>query len=153
MNFYSMKAKDIRGEDFSFDALKDKVVLIVNTASQCGFTHQYEGLQRLYEYYGEDGFVVLGFPCNQFGNQEPGENKEILSFVETHFGINFPMFSKIFVNGEETHALYKYLKSFDNQEVLWNFEKYLLDREGNVVEHYLSDVEPRDLMEDINDLI
>ncbi|MFW9770224.1 MAG: glutathione peroxidase, partial [Candidatus Thorarchaeota archaeon] len=136
---------------------KGKVVLIVNTASKCGFTPQYEGLQELYEQKKDDGFVVIGFPANNFKSQEPGTNEEILNFCRTNYGVTFPMMAKISVKGEDIHPLYKYLTEDSPYpgEITWNFNKFLLDREGNVVARYDSKITLEDskLLSKIDDLI
>ncbi len=131
-----------------------KIVLIVNVASQCGFTPQYEGLQALYDKYAEQGFVVLGFPANNFRNQEPGTNEQIMKFCEENYNVTFPMFAKISVRGEDIAPLYAYLTDPDeaaaSQGALdWNFEKFLLDRDGNVVKHYRSRITPEEFEADI----
>jgi len=133
-------------------------MLIVNTASQCGFTPQYQGLQELCDKYASQGLVVLGFPCNQFGQQEPGNATEIQSFCETRFGISFPLFQKIEVNGRDAHPLYKYLTKqapgiLGTTAVKWNFTKFLVDRSGNVVERYASLSKPEDLEKAIKALL
>lgn len=153
MNIYSVKVKDLNGKVFELSKYRGKTILIVNTASECSFTHQYEGLQRIYEYFDEKNLVILGFPCNQFGGQEPCDNKEILQFVKTHFGVNFPIFEKIDVNGPNEHELYSLLKGAFPGEIRWNFEKFLVDKEGNVVGRYDSTIEPRELVDDIDELI
>jgi len=149
-SIYDCTATSIDGESISLSTYKDKVMLIVNTASQCGFTPQYQGLQELYDKYACQGLVVLGFPCNQFGQQEPGNATEIQSFCETRFGISFPLFQKIEVNGRDAHPLYKYLTKqapgiLGTTAVKWNFTKFLVDRSGNVVERYASLSKPEDL--------
>jgi glutathione peroxidase len=126
---------------------KGKVLLIVNVASKCGFTKQYEGLEALYEKHKDDGLVVLGFPSNDFKGQEPGTEKEIVEFCKGRFGVSFPLFGKVHVTGDEKAPLYKYLTEGDHPgkgEVTWNFNKFLVDREGNVVAHYESKVTPED---------
>lgn len=153
MNIYSVKAKDIKGNEVDFEKYKGKILLIVNTASECAYTHQYEGLQRIYEYFEQDDLLILAFPCNQFGAQEPCDNNEILSFVQTHFGVDFPIFEKIDVNGPNEHELYKILKKEFPGDIEWNFEKFLVDKDGSICGRYKSSVEPRELVEDINELI
>ena len=137
---------------------KDKVLLIVNTASQCGFTPQYQGLQALYHKYRDRGLVVLGFPCNQFGKQEPGSTSEIQSFCETRFGVSFPLFEKVDVNGINAHPLFKYLTKampgiLGTEGIKWNFTKFLVDRKGNVVKRYPSMTKPEDLEKEIEALL
>ena len=130
------------------------MLLIVNIASKCGFTPQYKGLEALYEKYKDRGFAVLGFPCNQFGEQEPGTEAEIAEFCELNYGVTFPMFSKIDVNGEDAHPLFKYLKSMKkgllgSEAIKWNFTKFLVDKDGKVVERYAPTTKPEDLENDI----
>jgi glutathione peroxidase len=153
-NILSYKVKDINGKEVSLSDYKGKVLLIVNVASKCGYTKQYKGLQELYTKYKDKGFEVLGFPCNDFGNQEPGSNKEIQEFCEMNFGVTFPMFDKIKVLGENKAPLYA--KLTDNsvtgkEDIKWNFEKFLIDKNGNIVKRYKSGVEPlsKELVEDL----
>lgn len=139
-NFYNLKAKTISGQDFDFNNLKGKVLLIVNTASKCGLTPQYEGLESLYQKYKGNNLVILGFPCNQFGHQEPGTEQEIASNCLVNYGVTFQMFSKIDVNGKNTHPVFSYLKSktgipFFNQ-IKWNFTKFLISKEGKVLKRF-----------------
>lgn len=139
--------KDINGADQKLDQYKGKVILIVNVASQCGFTPQYEALQRLYEKHQEEGLVVLGFPANNFNNQEPGTDAQIKEFCSSKYGVTFPMFSKISVTGEGQHPLYKKMAALPSPlggEPKWNFSKYLVDRSGKVVAHYTSKAKPDD---------
>lgn len=152
MNFYEISAKDIHGVTVDFSDYEGKVVLVVNTASPCGCTHQYEGLQRIYERYKDDGFVVFGFPCNQFGAQEPEDEPEIEEFVKSRFGITFPMFSKVDVVGNNAHPLFAALTEGDDP-IHWNFEKFLIDREGHLRGRFPSDMEPRDMIHDIDELL
>lgn len=155
--FYDYKVKSISGEDVSMSEYKGKVVLIVNTASKCGFTKQYEGLEELYEKYKDQGFVILGFPCNQFGAQEPGGNEEIKNFCTSTFSVTFPMMSKIDVNGENADPLYKFLKSEQGgilgDDIKWNFTKFLIDREGNVVDRFASQKTPKALEKEVEKLL
>ena len=136
---------------------KGKVVLIVNTASKCGFTKQYEGLEELYEKYKDQGFVILGFPCNQFGAQEPGGNEEIKNFCTSTFSVTFPMMSKIDVNGDDADPLYKFLKKEKGgilgDDIKWNFTKFLIDREGNVVDRFASQKTPKALEKEVEKLL
>ncbi len=138
--FYSFSAKSLQGKEIGMDSFKGKTVLVVNTASKCGFTPQYEGLEKLYEKYKEKDFVVLGFPCNQFGNQEPGDEKSIAEGCVLNYGVNFPMFSKVDVNGDDAHPLYKYLKSelkgAFGKNIKWNFTKFLVDKNGKPVKRF-----------------
>ncbi len=157
-SIYDVSATGIDGNPLSLRTYKDKVLLIVNTASQCGFTSQYQGLQALYDQYAKQGLVVLGFPCNQFGGQEPGNSDQIQSFCETNFGVSFPLFQKIEVNGSNTHPLYQYLTKaapgiFGTEGVKWNFTKFLVDRNGKVVKRYPSTAKPEDLAKDIQALL
>ncbi len=157
VDYRTIEFKSITGELTNLDDFKGKVVLIVNTASKCGFTPQYEGLQELYEQKKDDGFVVIGFPANNFKSQEPGTNEEILNFCRTNYGVTFPMMAKISVKGEDMHPLYKYLTEDSPYpgEITWNFNKFLLDREGNVVARYDSKITLEDpkLLSKIDDLI
>jgi glutathione peroxidase len=153
VNLYDISVTTIGGETTTLAKYKGKVLLIVNTASQCGLTPQYKGLQGLYERYRDQGFEVLGFPCNQFAGQEPGSNEEIARFCETNYGVTFPLFAKIEVNGPNTHPLYQYLKAHApehlNQDIEWNFAKFLVDRGGSVVKYAAPDVQPQALTSDI----
>jgi glutathione peroxidase len=155
---YDFSVKDIHGKEQKLDRYKDKVMLIVNVASKCGFTPQYKGLEALYEKMHSRGLEVLGFPCNQFGAQEPGTEKEIESFCELNYGVKFPLFAKIDVNGDDTAPLYKYLKKtkpglLGTEAIKWNFTKFLVDRKGNVIERYGSNVEPAAIAPDIEKLL
>ena len=155
---YDFKVKTIQGEETTLAQYKGKVMLIVNVASKCGYTPQYDGLETLYKKYKDKGLMVLGFPCNQFGSQEPGSEKEIQNFCRVNFGVTFPMFSKINVNGEETHPLYRYLKSeqsgiLGTEAIKWNFTKFLVDKEGNVVERFGSSTKPSELEDKIEALL
>jgi len=154
---HDFSATDISGVEQALADYKGKVLLIVNTASQCGFTPQYGPLQELYDTYSSRGLIILGFPCDQFGHQEPGSESEIATFCESQFGITFPMFSKVDVNGKDAHPLYKWLKS-EKSGVLggaikWNFTKFLVDPEGNVVKRYGSTTKPEDIAADIEALL
>jgi len=147
------RATTIDGKDLDLGTFVGDVVLVVNTASQCGLTPQYEGLQRLYDTYVGRGFAVLGFPCDQFDHQEPGSEEEIAGFCERNYGVSFPMFAKIDVNGPDTHPLYVWLK--EQKEgllggaVKWNFTKFLIGRDGSVVDRYAPKIEPAGLAADI----
>ncbi len=164
MNIYDFKVKNAKGEEVSLETYKGKVLLIINSATECGFTPQYANLQEIYEIYGNEKFEILDFPCNQFGNQAPGSNEEIASFCSGRFGITFPLFSKVEVNGENSEKLFDYLKSqkgfegfdkdnqltavledmfskanpnyADSPDIKWNFTKFLVDTNGNVVERF-----------------
>jgi glutathione peroxidase len=153
-SIYDFTVKDIHGKDLKLDHYRGKVMLVVNTASQCGFTPQYKGLEALYEKYHDEGLEVLGFPCNQFGGQEPGDEKEIAQFCELNYGVKFPMFAKVDVNGERAAPVYKYLKSakpglLGSEAIKWNFTKFLVDREGNVVKRYAPNDTPEAIAGDI----
>jgi glutathione peroxidase len=146
-------ATTIDGKDQDLADYVGDVVLVVNTASQCGLTPQYEGLQRLYDTYAGRGFTVLGFPCDQFGHQEPGGEEEIAGFCQRNYGVSFPMFAKINVNGADTHPLYVWLKGEKGGRfgaaVKWNFTKFLIARDGSAVARYAPKTEPADLAADI----
>ena len=141
---YGFSAPLLDGTPVSLETWRRKVLLIVNTASQCGFTPQYAGLEEIYQTYKERGFAVLGFPCNQFGRQEPGSADEIGAFCQRKYGVSFPMFAKVDVNGEDAHPLYRFLKLrrpgllgiFGGEKIRWNFTKFLIDRGGHVVERF-----------------
>ena len=157
-NIYDITANTLTGEPLSLSAFQGKVLLIVNTASQCGFTGQYEGLEALYRQYKDQGLVVLGFPCNQFGAQEPGDAEEIASFCSLTYNVSFPMFAKIDVNGKEAHPLYRFLKKeksglLGTEGIKWNFTKFLVDRNGDVIERYAPATEPKDIAEAIEALL
>jgi glutathione peroxidase len=147
-------ATTLTGQEQDLAAYAGKVVLIVNTASKCGFTPQFEGLETLYEKYTEQGLVVLGFPCNQFASQDPGTNDEIGDFCQKNYGVSFPMMEKIDVNGDDAHPLYQWLKSekggvLGSQKIKWNFTKFLVGRDGNVIKRYGSTTKPEDIAGDI----
>jgi glutathione peroxidase len=152
-NFYQFTARSLQGKDISMETYKGKLVLVVNTASKCGLTPQYEGLEMLYEKYRDQGLIILGFPCNQFGNQEPGTEKEISEDCLLNYGVSFPMFSKIEVNGENTHPIYKYLKNIlpgvFGKNIKWNFAKFLIDRNGKPVKRFSPTTIPEKLVKDI----
>jgi glutathione peroxidase len=143
---YEFKLNSITGEEVNMADFEGKVLLIVNTASECGFTRQYEGLQKLHDKYKESDFLVLGFPANNFGGQEPGTNEEIQEFCQVNFGVDFPLFSKISVSGDDKHPFFEYLTSLKNGdfsgEIGWNFEKFLINRNGILVRRFKSNVEP-----------
>ncbi len=155
---YDFAAKSLNGEDVSLDQFRGKVVLVVNTASKCGFTSQYKDLQALYEELGPCGFVVLGFPCNQFGQQEPGDAVEIQTFCSLNYDVTFPMFAKVDVNGDDAHPLFQYLKKGKPglaglESIKWNFTKFLIDRNGAVVDRFAPMTKPLDLKSDIEKLL
>jgi len=150
--------KDINGEPQPLGAYTEKVLLVVNVASKCGFTGQYAGLQALQEAFADRGFFVLGFPCNQFGAQEPGDEQSIKSFCETSYGVTFPMFAKIDVNGSHTDPFYAWLKNsmpgvLGTEGIKWNFTKFLVDRHGNVVKRYAPSATPAAIKADIEALL
>jgi glutathione peroxidase len=141
MTVYDFKVRTIDGQEVSLSDYRGKVLLIVNVASRCGFTPQYRGLEELYERFGKNGFAVLGFPCNQFGKQEPGSDSEIRGFCDLQYGVRFPLFSKIDVNGPAAHPLYEYLKKskpgfLGTKRIKWNFTKFLIDRNGEPMKRY-----------------
>jgi glutathione peroxidase len=155
---YTFSARTLGGEPVSLDRYRGKVLLIVNTASECGFTPQYAGLQQLYERFAARGFEVLGFPCNQFGKQEPGDAAQIGGFCEKNFGVTFPMFEKIDVKGPDAHPLYGYLTGerrgiLGTKSIKWNFTKFLVDRNGNVVRRYAPKTKPEEIVGDIEALL
>ena len=157
-SIYDFSVKDIHGKDLKLDCYKDHVVLIVNVARKCGFTPQYKGLEALYEKLHGRGLEVLGFPCNQFGAQEPGSEEQIAQFCELNYGVTFPLFAKIDVNGGDAAPLYQYLKNakpglLGSEAIKWNFTKFLVDRNGNVVERYAPNVEPQAIAGDIEKLL
>jgi glutathione peroxidase len=150
MSLYDIPVTTIRGQTETLDDYRGKVLLIVNVASRCGFTPQYQGLETLYRKHRERGLVILGFPCDQFGNQEPGAETEIEKFCTLKFGVSFPMFAKVFVNGPDAHSLYRYLTSarrgvFWTRAIKWNFTKFLVDRHGNVTNRFGSLTRPERL--------
>ena len=154
MSIYDFEVKTISGEIITMNAFKNKVLLIVNVASKCGFTEQYAGLENLYQKYKDKRLVILGFPCNQFMNQEPLNEEEIKSFCSLTYGVTFPMFSKIDVNGENTHPLYQYLKEakkglLGSEAIKWNFTKFLVDKNGTVINRYAPATKPESLEVDI----
>lgn len=135
-SFYDLSALSLQGKNVDLNEFKGKTVLIVNTASKCGFTPQFEGLEALYETYNDRGLVILGFPSNQFANQEPGDEKSISEGCVLNYGVSFPMFSKVDVNGPDTHPLYQFLKTELKGDIKWNFTKFLIDREGKAVKRF-----------------
>lgn len=155
--FYQFSAKNITGQEVKMSDFQGKYILIVNTASKCGFTPQYEGLEKLYTKYKDKGFVILGFPCNQFGNQEPGDEKSIVEGCLLNYGVSFPMFSKIEVNGENTHPIYKFLKSklrhLFGSRIRWNFEKFLIDNNGSPIKRFAPWIKPEKIDNYLSKLI
>ncbi|KAI8646617.1 thioredoxin-like protein [Parasitella parasitica] len=157
-SLYDFTVKNIKGEDWDLAKLKGKVVLFVNVASKCGFTKQYAGLEELYQKYQDKGFVVVGAPCNQFGHQEPGTENEIQEFCSTTWSVNFPLTAKLDVNGDNEAPVYKWLKESQPgllglKRVKWNFEKFLIDKEGKVVKRYASTTEPKAIAAEIEKLL
>jgi|ERR1035437_6947649 glutathione peroxidase len=157
-SLYEFSAPLLEGRTVSLGEFKGQVLLIVNTASKCGFTPQYQGLEELYRTYKERGFEVLGFPCNQFGAQEPGTTEEIGAFCERNYGVSFPLFAKIDVNGPRAHPLYRFLKKnkrglFGTERIKWNFTKFIVDREGNVVSRHAPSTKPEELAVRIEELL
>ena len=154
MSIYDFKAKDIDGKMVNISSYKNKTLLIVNVASECAFTPQYEGLEKLYQELKDTDFMILAFPSNQFMNQEPRGNEQIKYFCTTNYNVSFDMFAKIDVNGENTHPLYKFLKKEQRgflwtQFIKWNFTKFLVDKDGNVIKRYSSVTKPKDIKKDI----
>ena len=157
-SIYDISVTAVDGRKTTLADYKGRPLLIVNTASQCGFTPQYKGLEELHEMYGPRGLAVLGFPCNQFGAQEPGTDTEIATFCERNFGVTFPLFSKVEVNGTGTHPLFALLKKeapglLGSEGIKWNFTKFLVDREGHVVDRFAPKTEPSELAKDIEKLL
>jgi glutathione peroxidase len=153
-SIYDLTAKSLQGKDVPLSEFKDKVLLIVNTASKCGFTPQYAGLEALYEKLNGKGLTILGFPCNQFGQQEPGGPEEIGAFCQMNYGVSFPMFDKVDVNGPTAHPLYQYLKDeqpgvLGTKNIKWNFTKFLVDRGGKVVDRFAPMTKPEDIEKSI----
>lgn len=157
MSFYDFSAKKINGEEVKMEEYKGKVVLIVNTASKCGFTPQFKELEELYKEYKDKGLEILGFPCNQFAHQDPGNNETINEFCTLNYGVTFTMFEKIDVNGDNAHPLYKYLKNeakgLLGSKIKWNFTKFLVDSNGKVIKRYASTVKPLSIKADIESLL
>ncbi|KAA9021833.1 glutathione peroxidase [Niallia endozanthoxylica] len=178
MSVHTFKAKLSNGEEVGLDTYKGKVLLIVNTASKCGLTPQYEGLEKLYDTYKDKGFTVLGFPCNQFGGQEPGTDEEISSFCSLNYQVEFPIFQKIDVNGGNAHPLYQYLRQqapedenldknsmlykhlstnapelLEGSNIKWNFTKFLINKDGSVIKRYAPTTAPEEIKDDIEKLL
>lgn len=155
--FYEQAATTLQGKEVTMDQFKGKVVMVVNTASQCGLTPQYEGLEELYQKYKDKGLVILGFPCNQFGNQEPGDAKDIQEGCLINYGVSFPVFEKIEVNGPNTHPIFKYLKSelggFLGSRIKWNFTKFLIDADGKPYKRFAPITKPQSIAPDIEKLL
>lgn len=157
MSLYNIEIKSMNGTSKLLKEYEGNVLLIVNTASKCGFTKQFEDLEILYKKHKDDGFKILGFPSNQFLHQDPGTNKEILDFCTLNYGVSFEMFEKIAVKGKEQHPLYAYLvannKELPNKKIKWNFEKFLIAKDGSIFKRYLSNVKPFEIEEDIIQLL
>jgi glutathione peroxidase len=157
-SLYSIDVQRITGEKIKLDSYRNKILLIVNTASQCGFTSQYAGLQKLYEDFNSKGFEILGFPCNQFGGQEPGSDADVKSFCDLNYKVSFPMFSKIEVNGAHTHPLYAYLKShakgvLGTEAIKWNFTKFLVNQKGEVIDRFAPTTTPEGIRSEIKKIL
>ena len=155
---YDFTCRTNTGEEKSLGDYKGKVLLVVNTASKCGFTPQFKGLEALYEKYRDKGLEILGFPCNQFGNQDPGSNEEITEFCQLNYGVTFPMFGKIEVNGSGTDPLFKHLKkeapgALGTQRIKWNFTKFLINADGEVIKRYAPTVKPKEIEKDVRKLL
>jgi len=158
MSIYEFSATNIKGQEVSLSDYQGKVILIVNTASKCGFTPQFEGLENLHKELEEQGLVILGFPCNQFGSQDPGDDDQIEEFCQLNYGVSFPMFSKIDVNGSEAHPLYAYMKKqargvLGSKTIKWNFTKFLINKEGDVIQRYAPNDKPENIKVDIQELL
>ncbi|MEK3713237.1 MULTISPECIES: glutathione peroxidase [unclassified Paenibacillus] len=158
MNVHDFEANTLRGQEESLSKYKGKVLLVVNTASKCGLTPQYKGLQEVYDKFKDRGFEILGFPSNQFAGQEPGESEDIAEFCEINYGVSFPMYEKINVNGSEAHPLFKYLSKeapgvLGSKSIKWNFTKFLVDQEGRVLKRFSPQTTPDQIEEDIEKLL
>jgi glutathione peroxidase len=158
MSIYEYTATNIRGQEVPLSDYQDKVLLIVNTASKCGFTPQFEGLEHLHKELEEKGLVILGFPCNQFGSQDPGADGQIEEFCQLNYGVSFPMFSKVDVNGNDAHPLFTYLKDeargvLGSKTIKWNFTKFLINRQGEVVKRYAPNDTPQSMHADVEKLL
>ncbi|MGL5977454.1 MAG: glutathione peroxidase [Erysipelotrichaceae bacterium] len=153
MNVYDFSVKDMQGEQVSLDIYRGKVLLLVNTASKCGYTPQFEQLEAMYERYVEADFEIIGFPCNQFAHEDPGTNEEILTFCQTQYGVKFPMMAKIDVNGPEADALFVYLRKTTRgvmgDRIKWNFTKFLVNKEGKVIKRYAPSTSPDEIAKDV----
>ena len=157
MKFYDFEAERLDGTTESMETYKGKTIIVVNTASKCGLTPQYEGLEKLYTTYKDQGLVVLGFPCNQFGNQEPGNANEIEEFCQLNYGVSFPMFAKVDVNGNSAHPIFKYLKSelkgLLGGKIKWNFTKFVIDKTGKPVKRFAPITTPESMEDYIQEII
>ena len=156
-NVYQFEAELLEGENKSFSDYEGKVLLIVNTASKCGFTPQFAGLEKLYEKYNTQGFEVLGFPCNQFGGQDPGSNEQIGEYCQRNYGVKFPMFAKVDVKGPTAHVIFRYLtnnsKGILGNGIKWNFTKFLINKKGEVINRYAPTTKPEDIEKDIENAL
>ncbi|NMM50851.1 glutathione peroxidase [Marinigracilibium pacificum] len=157
-SFYDFEANTINGKNIGLDQFKDKTIIVVNTASKCGLTPQYEGLENLYQKYKDQGLVILGFPCNQFANQEKGTSEEIQEFCQVNYGVSFPMFEKIEVNGKNAHPVFKYLKSklsggIFGSKIKWNFTKFVIDKNGVPVKRFSPTTKPEKMEDYIKKII
>lgn len=156
-NIYQFEAELLEGENKSFSDYEGKVLLIVNTASKCGFTPQFAGLEKLYEQYSDQGFEVLGFPCNQFGGQDPGSNEQIGEYCQRNYGVNFPMFAKVDVKGPSAHVIFRYLtnnsKGILGNGIKWNFTKFLINKKGEVINRYAPTTKPEDIAQDVENAL
>ncbi|NVK65050.1 MAG: glutathione peroxidase [Flavobacteriales bacterium] len=156
-SIYDFEANKLNGEKIKLDAFKGKTMVVVNTASKCGLTPQYEGLESMYEKYKDQGLVILGFPCNQFGKQEKGNSDEIQEFCQVNYGVSFPMFEKIEVNGSNAHPIYKYLKSelggFLGSKIKWNFTKFVIDKNGKPVKRFAPTTAPEKMESYIEEIL
>lgn len=158
MTFYDLEAKKINGDAIGMNDYQDKTIIVVNTASKCGLTPQYEGLEKLYQKYKDQGLIVLGFPCNQFANQEAGSSDEIQEFCQVNYGVSFPIFEKIDVNGKDAHPIFKYLKSnlsggIFGSKIKWNFTKFVIDKRGNPVKRFGPTTKPENMEKYIQNIL
>lgn len=158
MTFYDLEAKKINGDAIGMKDYQDKTIIVVNTASKCGLTPQYEGLEKLYQKYKDQGLIVLGFPCNQFANQEAGSSDEIQEFCQVNYGVSFPIFEKIDVNGKDAHPIFKYLKSnlsggIFGSKIKWNFTKFVIDKRGNPVKRFGPTTKPENMEKYIQNIL
>jgi len=156
-SIYDFEANKLNGEKIKLDTFKGKTMVVVNTASKCGLTPQYEGLESMYEKYKDQGLVILGFPCNQFGKQEKGNSEEIQEFCQVNYGVSFPMFEKIEVNGKDAHPIYKYLKSelggLLGSKIKWNFTKFVIDKNGKPVKRFAPTTSPEKMEDYIKEIL
>lgn len=158
MTFYDLEAKKINGDAIGMKDYQDKTIIVVNTASKCGLTPQYEGLEKLYQKYKDQGLIVLGFPCNQFANQEAGSSDEIQEFCQVNYGVSFPIFEKIDVNGKDAHPIFKYLKSnlsggIFGSKIKWNFTKFVIDKQGNPIKRFGPTTKPEKMEKYIQNIL